>query len=130
MPLLENNRGKFVCICAGYTREMQEFLDANSGLRSRLVKKISFEDYDADELFQIFLLNCKKKGLKLGEGAADAAQAKLKELYDNRDQDFGNAREVRTFIGEVESRLAERTMFNENATTDELVTILPEDILC
>ena len=130
VPLLENNRGKFVCICAGYTREMQDFLNANSGLRSRLVKKISFEDYNADELYSIFLLNCRKKGLKLGEGSAEAARKKLQEMYDNRDWDFGNAREVRTFLGEVEARLAERTMFNENATTDELVTILPEDILC
>ena len=130
VPLLENNRGKFVCICAGYTREMQEFLDANSGLRSRLVRKISFEDYTPEDLYQIFLLNCRKKGLKLGEGSAEAARVKLQEMYDNRGRDFGNAREVRTFLGEVEARLAERTMFNENATTDELVTILPEDILC
>ncbi len=130
VPLLENNRGKFVCICAGYSREMQDFLNANSGLRSRLMKKISFEDYNANELYQIFLLNCRKKRLELGEGAAEAARDKLQEMYDNRDRDFGNAREVRTFLGEVESHLAERTMFNENATTDELVTILPEDILC
>ena len=130
VPLLENNRGKFVCICAGYTREMQDFLNANSGLRSRLVKKISFEDYNADELYRIFLLNCSKKGLKLGEGTAEAAREKLQQMYDSRDWDFGNAREVRTFLGEVESHLAERTMFNENATTDELVTILPEDIIC
>lgn len=130
VPLLENNRGRFVCICAGYTREMQEFLDANSGLRSRLVRKISFDDYNADELYRIFLLNCRKKGLKLGEGAAEAARDRLQEMYDNRGRDFGNAREVRTFVGEVEARLAERTMFNESATTDELVTILPEDILC
>ena len=130
VPLLENNRGKFVCICAGYTREMQSFLNANSGLRSRLVKKITFDDYDAGELYRIFILNCNKKGLKLGEGASEAARRKLEEMYDNRDRDFGNAREVRTFLGEVEARLAERTMFNENATTEELVTILPEDILC
>ena len=49
-------------------------------------------------------------------------------MYDNRDEDFGNAREVRTFLSEVEERLSERTMFNETATTEELVTILPEDI--
>lgn len=130
VPLLENNRGKFVCICAGYTRQMQEFLDANSGLRSRLVRKISFEDYNPEELYQIFLLNCRKKGLELGDGSAEAARKILQKMYDKRDRDFGNAREVRTFLGEVEARLAERTMFNENATTDELVTILPEDILC
>ena len=129
VPLLENNRGKFVCICAGYTREMQVFLDANTGLRSRLVKKITFDDYSADELYRIFLGICAKKGLILGAGAAEAARAKLQDLYAQRDWDFGNAREVRTFIGEVEARLAERTMFCVNPTTDELVTILPEDIV-
>ena len=129
VPLLENNRGKFVCICAGYTREMQVFLDANSGLRSRLVKKIEFEDYNVDELYRIFTLNCSRKGLVLGEGADEALRRKLQAMYERRDRNFGNAREVRTLLGEVEGRLAERTMFNENATADELMTILPEDIL-
>ena len=129
VPLLENHRGKFVCICAGYTREMQDFLDANSGLRSRLVRKITFDDYDADELYRIFLLNCSRKGLVLGEGAADAAGTKLREMYLCRDRDFGNARDVRTFLSEIEGRLSERLMFNENATAEELVTILPEDIV-
>lgn len=129
VPLLENNRGKFVCICAGYTREMQDFLEANSGMSSRLVNKITFEDYSADELYRIFLMNCEKKGLILGEGATDAAREKLREIYDNRKWDFGNAREVRNFLTKIESRLSERTMFKDNATTEELVTILPEDIL-
>ncbi|MCF0165621.1 MAG: AAA family ATPase [Bacteroidales bacterium] len=128
VPLLENHRGKFVCICAGYTQEMQNFINANTGLKSRFVKKISFEDYTAGELYQIFLLNCGKKGLKLGEGAAEAAKARLQEMYEGRCEDFGNAREVRTFLSEVEERLSERIMFNESATTEELVTILPEDI--
>lgn len=128
VPLLENNRGKFVCIAAGYTREMKAFLDANSGMRSRFTRKIEFEDYNADELYEIFLRNCKSKNLILGEGAADAVRARLKDMYDNRPWDFGNAREVRTYLENVEARLSQRTMYLDDPTEEELTTIKVEDL--
>ena len=129
VPLLENHQGKFVCICAGYTREMQDFLDGNSGLRSRLTKKIYFEDYNAEELYEIFLLNCKKEGLCLDEDAAEAAREALNRMYAARTYDFGNAREVRTFVRNIKNRLAERTMLLDNPTSADLKTIKVEDII-
>ena len=128
VPLLENHQGKFVCICAGYTREMQDFLDSNSGMRSRLTKKIHFDDYNAGELYEIFLLNCRKEGLVLEEDAKAAAREKLERMYAQRDHDFGNAREVRTFVRKIKNNLAERTMLMENLTSADLKTLKVEDI--
>lgn len=130
VPLLENCQGKFVCICAGYTAEMETFLSANSGMRSRLTKKIKFEDYNPEELYEIFLLTCRKEGLVLGAGADSAARERLLEMYESRDAEFGNAREVRTFVRAVKNNLSERTMFLEHPDPLVLKTIEVEDMVC
>lgn len=130
VPLLENYKGKFICIAAGYTKEMRSFLQANSGMRSRFPKsgEIIFEDYSAEDLHRIFLLNCKKEKLILSSGADAAVKEKLQKMYDERGGDFGNAREVRNLIDEVKNNISERTMFLESATTEQLQTILAEDV--
>jgi len=57
---LEDDRGKFICIVAGYTEQMHDFIDTNPGLKSRFTQTIHFDDYTPDELTQIFLTS---KGL-------------------------------------------------------------------
>jgi Cdc6-like AAA superfamily ATPase len=59
---MEDDRGKFVVVVAGYKQEMEEFLDANPGLSSRFTKYIDFEDYTAEELKQIFLFMVVERG--------------------------------------------------------------------
>jgi ATP-dependent Clp protease ATP-binding subunit ClpA len=51
---LEDDQGKFICIAAGYTKEMNEFIDTNPGLKSRFTMWINFPDYTPDELAEIF----------------------------------------------------------------------------
>ncbi len=65
LKLLEDRKGRFVCIAAGYTREMGRFLDSNSGLKSRFTKTITFEDYNPEELMDIFCLYCRKEGYSI-----------------------------------------------------------------
>lgn len=108
LKLLEDRKGKFVCIAAGYTREMQQFLDSNSGLKSRFNKSVVFEDYDAEELMDIFLLNCSKQGYSLEPEAEGIMREKFIELYGNRSYDFGNAREVRNIFRNVRSAVSKR----------------------
>ena len=117
LKLLEDRKGKFVCIAAGYTREMQQFLDSNSGLKSRFNKVINFEDYNAEQLMDIFRLNCRKGGYTLDPEAEQLLERKFSELYANRSFDFGNAREVRNIFREVKSAAARRA----NARMAELV---------
>ena len=65
---IEDHRDDLVVILAGYTKEMQLFLSANSGLASRFPNQIEFPDYTGEELYQITLLQAKGKGYALDEG--------------------------------------------------------------
>ena len=105
---LEDRKGKFVCIAAGYTREMQQFIDSNSGLKSRFNKVINFNDYDAAQLMDIFRLNCRKEGYTIDPEAEKLLVRKFEDLYNARESDFGNAREVRNVFGKIKSDLAQR----------------------
>ena len=64
---MEDHRDELVVILAGYTREMETFLTANSGLASRFPNKIEFPDYTAEELLQITHVQAKNKGYRLAE---------------------------------------------------------------
>lgn len=108
LKLLEDRKGKFVCIAAGYTREMSQFLDSNSGLKSRFTKTITFEDYNPEELMDIFRLYCRKEGYSIESEAETILKSRFKDMYDNRSFDFGNGRDVRNMFGEVKSAVAGR----------------------
>ena len=90
---MENYRDKLVVIFAGYTKEMQAFLNSNSGITSRIGYTLEFEDYTTDELIKIFMGMATKAGFVVEEDAIDY----LKEIinqYRNM-KNFGNARFVR-----------------------------------
>lgn len=67
MKRMEDDRGKFIVIVAGYTDLTERFLDANPGLRSRFSDKIEFKDYSNEELMEIFTLKASHKGIELTE---------------------------------------------------------------
>lgn len=129
---LENDRGKFVCIAAGYTYEMQAFLGSNSGIPSRFPRQnwISFEDYTPDELFRIFEIFARKGGYTLDPLAENAVRGKLTMLYDKRGRTFGNGREARNLFDEVKGNLAARLAEEGGShTPQERKTIMMEDVL-
>ncbi len=95
---MEDDRGKFICIVAGYTNQMKTFLDMNPGLASRFTKFIDFSDYTANELEDIFIRNVKKKKLILDITAKENLKTFFEDIYKNRDKNFGNAREVRNIF--------------------------------
>lgn len=129
---LENDRGKFVCIAAGYTYEMESFISENSGFESRFPQRnrITFEDYNPDELFQIFMIYANKGGYVLDPMAENAVRGKLTMLYNNRGRSFGNGRDARNLFDEVKSNLAAR-LAEEGGThsQEERKTIKMEDVL-
>ncbi len=129
---LEDDRGKFVCIAAGYTHEMQTFINSNSGIPSRFPKRnwITFEDYNPEELFQIFMIHARKGGYTLDPMAENAVKAKLTQMYNNRNRMFGNGREARTLFDDVKSNLAGRLAEEGGThTPEERKTIMMEDVL-
>lgn len=90
---MENYRDKLVVIFAGYTKEMQAFLNSNSGIMSRIGYTLEFDDYTTDELIKIFLGMANKSGFIVTDEAVDYLR---KIIDENRDmKNFGNARFVR-----------------------------------
>ena len=130
MKRMEDDRGKFVLIAAGYKLEMERFLKTNPGLKSRFTKYLHIEDYKPDELLLIYKGFFKKQKYVLTEQAEDIAKKAITKLYDNRDKDFGNGREMRKLFEATLAKQAERiSKISTNLQDDELlVTILPEDI--
>ena len=129
---LENDRGKFVCIAAGYSYEMESFLAGNSGFESRFPERnrIIFEDYTPDELFQIFMIHANKGGYMLDSMAENAVRGKLTMMYNNRGRSFGNGREARNLFEEVKGNLAARLAEEGGThTSEERKTIKMEDVL-
>ncbi|MFM7047288.1 MAG: AAA family ATPase [Actinomycetota bacterium] len=104
LKFMEDNRGEIVVIVAGYPQEMQGFLDANPGLRSRFDVVIDFPDYSTDELTKIFDLYLDQFELSL----TPQARQKVVEYTDSmpRRRGFGNGREMRNLFNEVVRRHA------------------------
>lgn len=127
-PMLENYKGKFVCIAAGYTQDMIHFLNQNKGLKSRFDETIEFEDYNVDELFQIFVNMAKKKEFHLDDQALAAARSLFERAYAVRDENFGNARTVRKTLDRAIKNLSTRTAYDDTLSEEELMTIKAEDI--
>ena len=128
LKAMEDHRDDLVVIVAGYTNLMTDFINSNPGLQSRFNKYFYFEDYDGDQLMQIFTGRCAKNGYVLtGEAEAKAKQY-FSDLYANRDGNFGNARDVRNVFEDMVVRQADRLSALETPPDkDALMAITAED---
>ncbi|MCC7301848.1 MAG: AAA family ATPase [Bacteroidia bacterium] len=97
---MEDHRGQFGVIVAGYPGNMKEFIETNPGLKSRFDKTYHFEDYSAEELMEICLMLLKKEKLHPTPEALAHLQKYFTHLHAGRDKHFGNARTVRNAVGE------------------------------
>jgi Holliday junction resolvasome RuvABC ATP-dependent DNA helicase subunit len=130
LPMMLDYKGKMVFIAAGYPREMQEWIDSNSGLESRFTKKLHFEDYKPDELAQIFLMKAKKDQLELTSEAETAMRQYFANLYANRSKNFANAREVNNYFDKVkinQSKRLSKIMHNIDFDINELEKLIVDD---
>ena len=111
---LEDDRGKFICIVAGYTDQMHDFIDSNPGLKSRFTQTIHFDDYTPDELTEIFLNLAKSKSFTVDEETQGAIHRQFEQLYLRRDKNFGNAREARRIFDEAVEKQSQRLVGEVN----------------
>ncbi|HDR8301315.1 TPA: right-handed parallel beta-helix repeat-containing protein [Bacillus cereus] len=95
LAALENHRGEFLCVVAGYEKEMERFIASNPGLKSRFVSYMKFEDYTPDELMEIGNRLLEDKQYELTPEAQEYVYEQFVGLYRKRDEHFGNARMVR-----------------------------------
>jgi SpoVK/Ycf46/Vps4 family AAA+-type ATPase len=127
---MEDNRGEFVVICAGYTGEMENFLKMNPGLKSRFDRKFNFPDYSPDELFAIAKVILTSQELEFDADASEYFKKHILSLHSSRDKFFGNAREIRKSLGEAVKnqnlRLAE--ISKEKRTPEMIKTVTIDDV--
>lgn len=120
---MENNREDIVVIFAGYPKEMEQFLERNPGLRSRIAFHVPFEDYSAGELYDIAKLIASQKGVMLSENTKDTLIPEFERVIE--EPDFGNGRYVRNLIERAKMNQASRLIqMNPQQITRETITLL------
>ena len=124
---MEDDRDRLVVILAGYTNEMEDFINSNPGLRSRFNRYIHFEDYSAEELYEIFCLQMKKNEYTMTEDNCNLLKKYFVDIVNNKPKDFGNARFVRNLFERAVQNQANRLAKEGNLTRDMLKEIKVED---
>jgi SpoVK/Ycf46/Vps4 family AAA+-type ATPase len=125
LKLMEDRRGDFCLIVAGYPRKMQDFLNDNPGLRSRFNKIITFEDYSTDDLLLVFKKFCSDNGYTCPPEVDERVRLVLESVP--RGEAFGNARLARSIFEAAQANQASRLVGDRPSSAD-LSELLPEDI--
>ena len=124
IQLMENNRDDLVVIFAGYTKEMQDFLNLNSGIVSRIGYTVEFEDYTTEELIKIFNQMMEKSGFVVSKEAIKKLEDIINENKNMKN--FGNARFVRNIY--EKSIIKHASNKKKKKAKNVLKTITEEDI--
>ena len=122
---MEDHRDELVVILAGYTKEMETFLTANSGLASRFPNKIEFPDYTAEELLQITHVQAKNKGYRLAESCAEPLLGYYARWQESDARTAGNGRLARNTLEKAIFHQSRRLVAEPAAALDLL---LPSDL--
>lgn len=129
LKAMEDNRDELVVIVAGYDELMHRFIESNPGLRSRFNKYFHFSDYNGTELLNILKRFCSINGYSLTHDAEQSISEKLNAMYENRDENFGNARTVRNIFEHAINNQASRLVLDEGISDKELAELTAEDFL-
>ena len=122
---MEDHRDELVVILAGYTREMETFLTANSGLASRFPNRIEFPDYTAVELLQITQVLAKNKGYTLAEACTEPLLGYYARWQAADARTAGNGRLARNTLEKAIFHQSRRLVAEPAAALD---LILPSDL--
>ena len=122
---MEDHRDELVVILAGYTREMETFLTANSGLASRFPNRIEFPDYTAAELLQITHVQAKNKGYTLAEACTEPLLGYYAHWQESDARTAGNGRLARNTLEKAIFHQSRRLVAEPAAALD---LILPSDL--
>ncbi|HEY0031616.1 MAG TPA: AAA family ATPase [Bacteroidia bacterium] len=123
---MSDGTGDIAIMCAGYPKEMQNFIEANPGLKSRFSHYFHFDDYLPEEMFAIAELAAKKKGVTITAEAKTFMEEMLVEVYRTRDTSFGNARYVYSLVDEAKMNLGLRLMSHQdvNSLSNEVLSTI------
>ena len=127
---MEDKRDDFMVIVAGYPNEMKRFITSNPGLESRFTTYIHFEDYNGKELYDIFMHMVSKEEWIIQDGLNEQLREFFLKTYENRPENFANAREIRNYLDLCKKRQALRLANNDidKLSKKDLQTLSKEDL--
>lgn len=117
---MEDNRDNLIVILAGYSKEMEVFLESNSGLKSRFPNTIHFPDYTGEELRKIAVIQAKGKGYVIEEGALGPLEEFFDKVQSINAAEAGNGRLARNVVEDAILKQSGRVVNDSNAKIDEL----------
>ena len=117
---MEDHRDDLIVILAGYTKEMKEFLEANSGLKSRFANIIEFSDYTGEELMLIAKSIAKGKDYVIAEDALRPLQDYFTLIQAQNDPNSGNGRLARNLVEDAILNQSKRLLENPDAQMNVL----------
>ena len=123
VKMMEDHRDDLIVILAGYTKEMQEFLEANSGLKSRFANIIEFDDYTGEELMLIAKSIAKSKDYVIAEDALRPLQDYFTIIQNQGDPNSGNGRLARNLVEDAILNQSKRLLENPDAQMNLLERI-------
>lgn len=127
---MEDHRGEFALIVAGYPKPMNEFLESNPGLKSRFDRTLVFPNYSAEELLAIAKIIFESDGLMMDQNTTQILEHYLAKKVQSADSSFGNAREVRKLTGLIirKQNLRMAALPAAERTKDMIKEIIPADL--
>lgn len=128
LTVLSEPNPDMIVILAGYDDKMQKLLRLNPGLKDRFPLCFHFDDYTADELYEIALRTLQRRNFVLTAGAEKKLRCVIGEAVLQRDEFFGNGRWVSNLIehGIVKS-MAARVMSSVYGSGDKAVYSIIEE---
>ena len=129
VKMMEDHRDNLVIIVAGYQKEMENFLKANTGLISRFNKFIEFSDYTTIELIDILNTLAKNAGMNVSTDAAGILQKALENMTKAKRKVFGNARGIRNVFEKIVVNQANRIVTISEPSKEMLTKIVLEDVM-
>ena len=126
---MEDDRNRLIVVVAGYQNDMENFIKSNAGLQSRFNRYLNFEDYNPEELHNIFIGLCNSNNYRITEDATGLMKEFLEEIYLARDIRFGNGRTVRNIFEKVVEAQANRISSLVTISNEALVMIEKEDVI-
>jgi hypothetical protein len=129
---MENDRGKFCVVAAGYPEQMEEFLRFNPGMPSRFTSTIVFPDFTPDEMVTIFSGMAEAAQIQLGAGTQERLRKVFADLAEEPGRDFANGRTVRSCFDRALKAQARRlapAASGGSVSDAQLSVLMPEDIV-
>lgn len=128
LKAMEDHRDDLVVIVAGYRDRMQTFISSNPGLRSRFPKTISFSDYSAEEMVEIFRRMAEQNHYELELDVDERLFGHFGEILASRDESFANARTVRNLFEKAIARQANRLARTGSVSPEALSQLTADDV--